>query len=231
MPDFTTRRCGATTGSSPARRSGARRAAHRRPADQRPARRPPHAGVLAWPPRPTCTATRRCRSTTATPATSRARSVKDYRYPNDQPARTLWYHDHGVHHTAQNVYFGLAAQYHLHDPVERALLPQGEFDVPLIDLRHHVRRRRPAAVRRPSAVRALWGDVILVNGAPWPVMKVEPRMYRFRFLNASISRGYRLAARPTARRCMVVGDRRRADAASRRRSPSGGTAGPSATRC
>ncbi|MDQ4008004.1 MAG: multicopper oxidase domain-containing protein, partial [Actinomycetota bacterium] len=27
-------------------------------------------------------------------------SLKDYRYPNFQPARTLWYHDHGVHHTA-----------------------------------------------------------------------------------------------------------------------------------
>jgi spore coat protein A, manganese oxidase len=25
---------------------------------------------------------------------------KDYHYPNIQPARTLWYHDHGVHHTA-----------------------------------------------------------------------------------------------------------------------------------
>ena len=57
--------------------------------------------------------------------------VKDYHYPNFQPARTLWYHDHGVHFTAQNAYGGLAAQYHLHDPVERALLPQGEFDVPI----------------------------------------------------------------------------------------------------
>ena len=44
---------------------------------------------------------------------------KDYHYPNCQPARTLWYHDHGVHHTAENVYMGLAAQYHLHDPLER----------------------------------------------------------------------------------------------------------------
>ena len=28
----------------------------------------------------------------------------------------------------------------------------------------------------------LWGDVILVNGRPWPVMKVERRKYRFRIL-------------------------------------------------
>jgi spore coat protein A, manganese oxidase len=35
--------------------------------------------------------------------------------------------------------------------------------------------------------------VVLVNGRPWPVMKVERRKYRFRILNASISRGYRRA--------------------------------------
>ncbi|HET9873439.1 MAG TPA: multicopper oxidase domain-containing protein, partial [Propionibacteriaceae bacterium] len=56
---------------------------------------------------------------------------KYYHYPNFQPARTLWYHDHGIHYTAQNAYSGLAAQYHLHDAMERALLPQGEFDVAL----------------------------------------------------------------------------------------------------
>jgi spore coat protein A, manganese oxidase len=38
----------------------------------------------------------------------------------------------------------------------------------------------------------LWGDVVLVNGVPWPVMKVKKRVYRFRVLNASISRSYRL---------------------------------------
>src|SRR4051794_38672042 len=36
---------------------------------------------------------------------------KNYHYPNIQDARTLWYHDHGVHHTAQNAYMGMAAQY------------------------------------------------------------------------------------------------------------------------
>ncbi|MEA2255921.1 MAG: hypothetical protein QOG35_1966, partial [Solirubrobacteraceae bacterium] len=39
----------------------------------------------------------------------------------------------------------------------------------------------------------VYGDVILVNGKPWPLMQVEPRKYRFRFLNASISRSYDLA--------------------------------------
>ena len=39
---------------------------------------------------------------------------------------------------------------------------------------------------------SLFGDVILVNGRPWPTMAVEQRNYRFRVLNASLSRGYRL---------------------------------------
>ena len=34
------------------------------------------------------------------------------------------------------------------------------------------------------------GDVILVNGAPWPEMTVDRAAYRFRMLNASNSRRY-----------------------------------------
>ncbi|MDQ4084224.1 MAG: multicopper oxidase domain-containing protein [Actinomycetota bacterium] len=115
---------------------------------------------------------------------------KTYRYPNFQPARTLWYHDHGVHHTAENVYSGLFAQYHIHDRAEMALLPQGEFDVPLM-----VGDAMFAAdgnVRYDdNSTSGLWGDVILVNGRPWPVMRVKRRVYRFRVLDASIARSYR----------------------------------------
>ncbi len=39
----------------------------------------------------------------------------------------------------------------------------------------------------------IFGDVILVNGRPWPVMQVERRKYRFRILNASVSRSYSLS--------------------------------------
>ncbi|HEX5742043.1 MAG TPA: multicopper oxidase family protein, partial [Pilimelia sp.] len=115
---------------------------------------------------------------------------KEYQYPNFQPARTLWYHDHGVHHTAENVYGGLAAFYLMHDPVERALLPQGEFDVPLM-----VSDIMIAADGSPNyndrVHSGLWGNIVLVNGVPWPAMKVKRRVYRFRLLNASISRSYR----------------------------------------
>jgi spore coat protein A, manganese oxidase len=117
-------------------------------------------------------------------------SLKDYRYPNFQPARTLWYHDHGVHHTAQNVYAGLFAQYHLHDRAETELLPQGEFDVPLM-VGDAMFARNGAVRYDDSSGSGLWGDVILVNGVPWPAMRVKRRVYRFRVLNCSISRSYR----------------------------------------
>ncbi|MDQ4006954.1 MAG: multicopper oxidase family protein [Actinomycetota bacterium] len=115
---------------------------------------------------------------------------KTYHFPNFQRARTLWYHDHGVHHTAENAYSGLYAQYHIHDRAETELLPQGEFDVPLTVVDAQFRRRGGLAFD-DSDHSGLWGDVILVNGRPWPAMKVKRRVYRFRVLNASVSRSYR----------------------------------------
>lgn len=117
---------------------------------------------------------------------------KDYQYPNFQPARTIWYHDHAVHNTALNVYSGLAGQYHIHDPQERGLLPQGDFDVALTI--NDVMFAADGALGYDDRDQSgLWGDVMLVNGRPWPVMKVQKRIYRFRILNAGISRSLRPA--------------------------------------
>ncbi len=60
--------------------------------------------------------------------------------PERQDARTLWYHDHGVHHTSQNAYNGLAGLYILHDEEEASLgiptgapgSPSAPYDVPMI---------------------------------------------------------------------------------------------------
>lgn len=116
--------------------------------------------------------------------------AKDYHFPNFQPARSIWYHDHAVHFTAQNVYSGLAGHYHITDPEERELLPQGIYDVPLTvsDAMFTSDGRLGFDTRSNSG---LFGDVVLVNGQAWPVMKVQKRVYRFRILNASVSRGYR----------------------------------------
>lgn len=116
--------------------------------------------------------------------------VKNYQYPNWQPARTLWYHDHNMHMTAQNVYSGLAGIYPLHDPFELAQLPQGEFDVPLM-ISDAMFKADGSLGYNDNERKGLWGDIIMVNGVPWPTMKVKPRIYRFRVLIASISRSYR----------------------------------------
>ena len=114
---------------------------------------------------------------------------KDYWYPNFQGARTLWYHDHGVHNTAQNAYSGLAAQYHLHDAAELDLLPQGRYDVPLTigDAMFAADGSLAYQDRNHSG---MWGDVVLVNGVPWPFMQVQRRVYRFRILTATLSRSF-----------------------------------------
>jgi FtsP/CotA-like multicopper oxidase with cupredoxin domain len=117
-------------------------------------------------------------------------SWKDYVYPNYQEARTLWYHDHAVHITARNAYMGLAGMYILHDEHELGLpIPHGKYDVPLV-VRDAIFETNGALIYADNDQDGLYGDVILVNGVPWPAMKVERRKYRFRILNASISRSY-----------------------------------------
>jgi spore coat protein A, manganese oxidase len=118
---------------------------------------------------------------------------KDYRYPNIQDARTLWYHDHGVHITAENAYMGLAAMYIMHDPLEQRLpIPKGQYDVPLV-LKDAMFQDNGGLVFDDHSESGIYGDVILVNGVPWPNMQVEPRKYRFRVLNASIARSFDLS--------------------------------------
>jgi spore coat protein A len=48
----------------------------------------------------------------------------------------------------------------------------------------------------PSVHPEFFGDTILVNGQAWPVLDVEPRMYRFRVLNGSQARFYNLHLDP-----------------------------------
>jgi spore coat protein A, manganese oxidase len=115
---------------------------------------------------------------------------KEYVYPN--PFRgTLWYHDHTIDKTSRNVHMGLAGMYIVESDDELGLkLPQGEYDVPLIlqDQKLPLNQQLHHAQSN-----SFYGDVISVNGVAWPEMAVERRKYRFRILNASVSRTFRLS--------------------------------------
>ncbi|KAK2007728.1 bilirubin oxidase [Colletotrichum eremochloae] len=119
---------------------------------------------------------------------------KDYYYPNQQSARLLWYHDHAMHITAENAYMGQAGAYMIEDEAEKALnLPSGYgvYDIPLI-LTSKQYNADGTLFSTVGEKDSLWGDVIHVNGQPWPFLNVEPRKYRFRFLDASVSRAFAL---------------------------------------
>lgn len=115
---------------------------------------------------------------------------KDYIFPNNRAA-TLWYHDHGVHRTSVNAYMGLAGQYIVADPNEKPDIPKGEFDVPIV-LTDKLIDRNGRIVYADSGEKDLFGDIVLVNGVPWPRMSVKRTKYRFRFCNTGISRSYNL---------------------------------------
>ena len=107
--------------------------------------------------------------------TTAAGFYKDYWYPATEDARTLWYHDHGVHHTASNAYMGLAGMYLLHDDEERASgLPLrgspddqygNPYDVPLI-LRDAMFDTGAQLIFADNDESSAYDDVILANGVP-----------------------------------------------------------------
>jgi FtsP/CotA-like multicopper oxidase with cupredoxin domain len=111
--------------------------------------------------------------------------------------------------TGPQVYRGLAGFHLVHDDEEDALpLPKGERDIPLMICDRAFDEdgsfRYPAldpSLRSTPGVEAdfmegVLGDVVLVNGAPWPVLEVDAARYRLRILNASNARRYRLALEP-----------------------------------
>jgi spore coat protein A, manganese oxidase len=137
------------------------------------------------------------------------RGSKDYFYPLEQRAATLWYHDHRMDFAGPQVYRGLAGFHIIRSDEEDALpLPKDEKDVPLMicdrsfgeDGSFFYPSLDPSLQGKPGVkehyMEGVLGDAILVNGVPWPFMEVSNTCYRFRILNASNARRYRLALEP-----------------------------------
>ena len=139
---------------------------------------------------------------------------REYRYPNDQPAATLWYHDHRMDATAAQVWQGLFGTYVIEDADHTLGLPAGDRDVPLVlcdrSFGDGGLLPYPAGAggigTQDRFAGGVLGDVILVNGAPWPEMRVAPARYRFRLVNASNARRYLLRLNPGGDLVQIGGD-------------------------
>jgi FtsP/CotA-like multicopper oxidase with cupredoxin domain len=121
---------------------------------------------------------------------------------------TLWYHDHRVGFTAQNVYKGLAGFYIIYNHLDAGDETKGfrlpgvrdpndfyapvKYDIPLM-LADRVFDYESGAMFFDLFNRdGIIGDRFLVNGKVQPYLEVEPRRYRFRVLDGGPSRFYQL---------------------------------------
>jgi spore coat protein A, manganese oxidase len=134
-----------------------------------------------------------------------------YRYPNTMEAAPIWFHDHLLGGTRLNVYAGLAGAYVIMDPglsLPTGLHPVGlqqgssgsvDFLVPLV-LQDRMFDTNGQLFfpnvginpEHPFWIPEFVGDTIVVNGKVWPFLNVEPRRYRFLFINGSNARTYEL---------------------------------------
>jgi FtsP/CotA-like multicopper oxidase with cupredoxin domain len=110
---------------------------------------------------------------------------------------TLWYHDHRVDFTAQNVYKGLAGFYLLFNQFDTGDEGNGfhlpsfpQFDIPMMFADKCFDRRTGLLFFDLFNLDGILGDKFLVNGKIQPVLHVSPRRYRFRWLDAGPSRFY-----------------------------------------
>ena len=123
---------------------------------------------------------------------------------------THWFHDHMFSFTAQNVYKGNAAMFNIYSGLDRGneaiddgvnlRLPSGtakswgnlDYDVNLM-LADKAFDRDGQLAFDIFDFDGFIGDVMTVNLAYRPYFEVEARKYRFRILNASVSRFFKIA--------------------------------------
>lgn len=122
-------------------------------------------------------------------------SSKVYTFPVLNRGGTYFYHAHADMLTAKQVYRGFAGFFIVRDPAENFNLPSGAYDVPLC-----IQDRRiadiPGFPYNPGTPESVWGmlgDTVLVNGTPDAYFEVSKTLYRFRLLNGSNARVYKIA--------------------------------------
>ncbi len=111
---------------------------------------------------------------------------------------TLWYHDHRVDHTAENVYKGLAGMHFIFNDFDTGDENTGfhlpsfpDFDIPLVIADRQFTDEGEFCFDLFEQDGWL-GDKMIVNGKIQPFFEVSKRRYRFRILDGGPSRFYRL---------------------------------------
>ncbi len=124
-------------------------------------------------------------------------SADTYLYNNwdlNGDGETLWYHDHAVGLTANNVYAGLEGFYLLTSPgfESQFRLPSGPYEIPLVFQDRDIQTNCAPASLLYNGVP--FHNLATVNGVVMPYLEVEPRRYRFRILDGANYRTFGLNA-------------------------------------
>jgi FtsP/CotA-like multicopper oxidase with cupredoxin domain len=133
---------------------------------------------------------------------------KDQHYPNvlagftdptfgsggnpNEALGSLWYHDHHLDFTAQNVYKGMFGCYNLFDDKDTGTgfglgLPYGEFDIPIF-FHDMLLDKNCQTVFDLFDLDGILGDRFAANGAIQPFLNVKKCRYRFRLYAPGPSR-------------------------------------------
>jgi FtsP/CotA-like multicopper oxidase with cupredoxin domain len=138
---------------------------------------------------------------------------KDQHYPNvlagytarkdlvgdpSEAMGSLWYHDHHLDYTAQNVYKGMHGAYTLFDDKDTGnegtglQLPSGKYDVPIM-FSDPLFDQNCQLVFDLFNLDGILGDRFAANGVIQPVCHVDKRRYRFRLYAPGPSRWWEFA--------------------------------------
>ena len=124
----------------------------------------------------------------------------DYAFTVNNRSGTYWYHTHAHELTAEQAYAGLASFFIVEDEDELALRSALKLELRVNDLPLVIQDKQfdaaGALVYQNDQMQQMMGqlgDTILVNLTPKSQLKIDNRLYRFRVLNGSNSRIYKLA--------------------------------------
>ena len=117
-----------------------------------------------------------------------------YEFVVDNRPGTYWFHPHPHGQTGLQVYNGLAGLFIVED--DRNDLPTSDYEIPLViqDRRFDLSNQLVYLENnRMDMMVGFLGDEIIINGASDTSMEVKKGSYRFRVLNGSNSRIYKIA--------------------------------------